>query len=313
MPDVTLAIAAQILIIGLANGAVIALIALGYTLVYGIVELINFAHGEVFMLSAFFALSMVNLLGLGAASPGVLAAGTAAVLIATMAFGALLNLTIERLAYRPLRNAPKLAPLITAIGVSFILVNLGLLWYGPRQVRFPDLLPDTNLLTAFLGEGSVFRVSVKEVFVLGLTAPLLIGLHLFITRTKLGKAMRATAQNREAAALMGIDVNRTIAIAFLLGGMLAGSAALISGMYTNSTWFMQGFRAGLAAFTAAVFGGIGNPTGAALGGIILGVLSAASDYLIDPKWTQVVVFGLLVLVLTIRPSGLLGDELPERA
>jgi branched-chain amino acid transport system permease protein len=303
----------QVLILGLANGALFALIALGYTLVYGIIELINFAHGEVYMIGTFAALTIVLQFGLTrTASPGMLALVLVLALLVAMLACALLNVAIERLAYRPLRNAPRLAPLISAIGVSFILLNVGLHWYGASQVRFPDLLPNIDLLRDVLGLQTMIVFTVKDLVVLLLTVPLLVALDLFVTRTKLGKAMRATAQDREAAALMGININQTIALTFLIGGALAGAAGFLSGVYNNSAWFQQGFRGGLMAFTAAVLGGIGNLTGAVLGGLIIGVVAALTDFYFDPRWTQAVVFAILIVIMIFRPSGLLGEQVPEK-
>jgi branched-chain amino acid transport system permease protein len=308
-----LEILAQVLILGLANGALFALIALGYTLVYGIIELINFAHGEVYMIGTFTALTVVLQFGLTRNTPpGVLVVVLALALIIAMLVCALLNVTIERLAYRPLRNAPRLAPLISAIGVSFILLNVGLHWYGASQVRFPDLIPSTDLLRDVLGLNTTVAFTTKDLFVLLLTVPFLVGLNLFVSRTRLGKAMRATAQDREAAALMGININQTIALTFLIGGALAGTAGFLSGLYNNTAWFQQGFRGGLMAFTAAVLGGIGNLTGAVLGGLIIGLVSAFSDFYFDPRWTQPVVFGILIVIMVFRPSGLLGEQVPEK-
>ena len=314
--------AIQILLIGLANGAIIALVALGYTLVYGIIELINFAHGDVFMLGTMISLTIVtwvpSLMGLRRASQmpepliPLLFVGA---LLASMIGCALLNMAIERLAYRPLRRAPRLAPLISAIGVSFILVNIGLHWKGASPVDFPNIHPvaSLDLFRDILGVDTLIFFTVKDIVVIALAVPLMLGLTLFVNRTRLGKAMRATAQDREAAAMMGININQTIALTFLLGGALAGAAGLIAGMYNNSAWFFQGFRGGLMAFTAAVLGGIGNLQGAFLGGLLIGVVAAASDFLFDPRWTQAVVFGMLILILVFRPTGLLGEATPERA
>jgi branched-chain amino acid transport system permease protein len=308
-----LEILAQVLILGLANGALFALIALGYTLVYGIIELINFAHGEVYMIGTFTALTVVLQFGLTRNTPpAVLVVVLALALIVAILVCAFLNVTIERLAYRPLRNAPRLAPLISAIGVSFILLNVGLHWYGASQVRFPDLIPSTDLLRDVLGLNTAVAFTTKDLFVLLLTVPLMVGLNLFVSRTRLGKAMRATAQDREAAALMGININQTIALTFLIGGALAGAAGFLSGVYNNTAWFQQGFRGGLMAFTAAVLGGIGNLTGAVLGGLIIGLVSAFSDFYFDPRWTQAVVFAILIVIMVFRPSGLLGEQVPEK-
>jgi branched-chain amino acid transport system permease protein len=314
--------ALQILLIGLANGSIIALVSLGYTLVYGIIELINFAHGDVFMIGTMLALTLLtwvpNMMGVRRVS--LLPDGTAimltiAALLLAMAGCALLNVMIERLAYRPLRRAPRLAPLISAIGVSFILVNVGLIWKGPSPVDFPSPLRalDFDILRDVLGIKTPIFFKVKDLAVIALAVPLMVGLSLFVSRTRLGKAMRATAQDREAAAMMGININQTIALTFLLGGALAGAAGVINGTYNNTAWYLQGFRGGLMAFTAAVLGGIGNLYGAFLGGLMIGVVAATSDFLIDPRWTQAVVFGMLILTLVFKPTGLLGEASTERA
>jgi branched-chain amino acid transport system permease protein len=303
----------QVLLIGISNGAVIALIALGYTLVYGIIEFINFAHGDLFMLGTMFALTMVGAFGLRRGSDGlVLAALLIATLVLAMLFCALLNVLIERVAYRPLRSAPRLAPLISAIGVSFILINMGQHWKGASPVDFPNLVPNIDILSDVLGIQSSISYTTKDLFVLALAVPLMVALRLFVAKTRLGKAMRATAQDREAAALMGIDINVTIALTFLLGGALAGSAGFIFGLYNNTAWFLQGFRGGLMAFTAAVLGGIGNLTGAFLGGMLIGIVAAFSDFFFDPRWTQAVVFAMLILTLVFRPAGLLGQVVREK-
>jgi branched-chain amino acid transport system permease protein len=303
----------QVLLIGVSNGAVIALVALGYTLVYGIIELINFAHGDLFMLGTMFALTMVTAFGLRrGADPTTLWPLLLVTLVLAMLFCATINVVIERVAYRPLRHAPKLAPLISAIGVSFILINLGQHWKGASPVDFPNLLPNYDLVRDVLGLNSLVSYTTKDLFVVLLALPLMYGLRLFVTRTRLGKAMRATAQDREAAALMGININVTIALTFLIGGALAGSAGFIYGLYNNTAWFLQGFRGGLMAFTAAVFGGIGNLTGAFIGGMLIGIVSAFSDFFFDPRWTQAVVFSLLILTLVFRPAGILGQVAREK-
>lgn len=315
-PELTL----QILLIGIANGAIIALVALGYTLVYGIIELINFAHGDVFMIGTMASLTVLTwvppLLGSTRASqlPAIqIALLIVAALLISMLACALLNAAIERFAYRRLRHAPRLAPLISAIGVSFMLVNVGLFWKGASPVDFPNLLPNVDLIRDGLGVNSPISFTLKDLFVIVVGIPLVAALNLFVQRTRLGKAMRATAQDREAAALMGININQTIVLTFLLGGALAGAAGLIFGLYNNTAWFFQGFRSGLMAFTAAVLGGIGNITGAFLGGMVIGVVAARSDFVLDPRWTQAVVFGILILILVFKPTGLLGEETTERA
>ena len=291
----------------------IALIGLGYTLVYGIIELINFAHGEVFMLGTMFALTMVGVFGLGKGTGALELVGALfVILILTMLFCALINMTIERLAYRRLRTAPRLAPLISAIGVSFILLNLGQHWKGASPVNFPNLVPNYDLVHDLLKIDSLVSYTIKDALVLVLAIPLMLGLRFFVAHTRLGKAMRATAQDRDASALMGIDINVTIAVTFLIGGALAGSAGFIYGLYNNSAWFLQGFRGGLMAFTAAVLGGIGNLTGAFLGGMMIGIVSAFSDFFFDPRWTQAIVFSLLILTLVFRPAGILGQTVREK-
>jgi branched-chain amino acid transport system permease protein len=309
---------AQQLLTGVANGMLIALIAIGYTLVYGIIEMINFAHGDVYMLGTFASLTAIQAINLRPPGRGVnpgpeMYLQLFGVLVVVMALMALLNTAIERLAYRPLRRAPRLAPLISAIGVSFILVNVGLLWKGPAPLNFPNYVPRIDIFNEWFKMKTVVYFSTKDLFVIAVTLPLVILLQLFVRNTKIGTAMRATAQDREAAQLMGININRTIALTFLLGGALAGAAGLISGLYNNTAVFTLGFRAGLNAFTAAVLGGIGNLTGAMLGGLFLGVISALSDGYIGSRWTPVVVFGLLIMVLVFRPSGLLGQPAAQRA
>jgi branched-chain amino acid transport system permease protein len=310
----------QILLIGIANGAIIALVALGYTLVYGIIELINFAHGDVFMIGTMISLTLITWvpgqLGVRQAlqlpGPTLFGLVVASLVVSTLVCAAL-NVFIERVAYRRLRNAPRLAPLITAIGVSFVLVNVGLVWKGASQVNFPDLLPRVDIFRDVFHINTLVLFTLKDLFVIVLAVPLMIGLTLFVQRTRLGKAMRATAQDRTAAAMMGIDINTTIALTFLIGGAMAGAAGTIYGLYNNSAWFFQGFRNGLYSFTAAVMGGIGNIQGAFLGGMVIGLAAAISDRVIDPRWTEAVVFALLVVVLIFKPTGILGEETTERA
>jgi branched-chain amino acid transport system permease protein len=296
------------LVAGLSNGAIWALIALGYTLVYGIIELINFAHGDVFMLASLTAVGLYGTFGLGLATgPLGLIAGLLAVLVVAMVASGSLNVMIERVGYRPLRNAPKLAPLITAVGFSFILQNVGLLWRGGSQQGIPDLIGSQEQL---LNLGGV-TVSRGDLLAVGVTAPLVLLMTAFIRRSRLGKAMRATAQDPEAARLMGINVDTTISLTFLIGGLLAGAAGLIYALYQTTIWFFQGFQAGLIAFTAAVMGGIGNLQGAVLGGLIIGVIQQITDNRIGGQWTPAVVFAYLVLIMVFRPQGLLGEETRE--
>jgi branched-chain amino acid transport system permease protein len=298
---------------GLTRGAVFALIALGYTMVYGIVELINFAHGDVFMLGLFISLAWFTLLGVSSVlGPWQLVTLLPLVFVLTMLSTALLNVTIDRVAYRPLRRSTRLAPLITAIGVSFMLENLALLWKGPAPIAYPDVFPSVDILREWFGVDSAIFITTKDILVVGATIPLMLALHYFVTRTRWGKAMRATAQDRETAQAMGIDVERTILLTFFVGGALAGAAGLIQGLYYNIGMWWMGYQAGLRAFTAAVLGGIGNMPGAALGGLLIGFLSAWSDQYISARWTNAIVFSILILVLVFRPQGLLGDRTPEK-
>jgi branched-chain amino acid transport system permease protein len=297
----------QQLVNGLSLGGIYALIALGYTMVYGIIELINFAHGDVYTLGSFFSLAILTALGITSEMHGFpLVATILGVMAGAMVFCGIVGVLIERFAYRRLRNAPRLAPLITAIGVSFILENIMQLWQGPSPVPIPTFIPDPSF--------SIYGVTieVKQIFVVGLAIFMMIALNLFVYKTKLGKAMRATAQDRDAAQLMGININTTIALTFLIGSALAGSAGFVSGVYYGTTWFFNGFSAGLKAFTAAVLGGIGNLAGAMLGGFLIGIVEAFGAQYVSDQWTNVMVFSLLVLVLIFRPSGLLGESLPNK-
>ena len=298
-----------VLLIGLTNGALYALIALGYTLVYGIIELINFAHGDVFMIGSFTASQFWSgVLGIGLATGtfGVIGGILVALVVAMLVCG-VLNVMIERVGYRPLRNAPKLAPLITAVGFSFILQNVGLLWLGGSQVSVPDLIHAQNDLFT-VGGVHIYRADLLSIAVM---VPLVIMLVTFLARSRMGKAMRATAQDPEAARLMGINVDTTISVTFFLGGIMAGAAGLVFALYQTTIWWFQGFQGGLLAFTAAVMGGIGNLRGAVLGGLIIGCIQQISDNRIDPEWTPAIVFAYLVLIMVFRPQGLLGEETRE--
>ena len=322
----------QYLIIGLANGSIIAIIALGYTMVYGIIELINFAHGDVYMIGVFTSLTVLSLTGTLTTSSSLhIVLGLILALVISVAVCAALNATIERVAYRRLRNAPRLAPLISAIGVSFILENIGLIWAaqtwlvpsfgttgGASQKVFPDLLGklvgnlgmNVNLLAS---TGIALRFTVKDLIVILLAGLLMLGLRFFVQSTRLGKAMRATAQNRDAARMLGINIDLVISATFLIGGGLAGAAGLMAGLYNNNAWWFMGFRAGLEAFTAAVLGGIGNITGAMLGGVLIGLLASFSDGYLNARWTHAWVFATLVMVLLFRPTGLLGEQGGQKA
>jgi branched-chain amino acid transport system permease protein len=307
-------------LIGLTNGSVYGLVALGYTLVYGILELINFAHGDVFMLGGMISITVITeVFALnGSSAAYVVWPALLATLAIAMSGCGLINATVERIAYKPLRGAPRLVPLITAIAASFILQNIALAWKGPDFVPLntgpsgaADFLPQGNVFT--FGNGQ--RYTWASLIVVLATIPVLVALIWLVQRTRQGKAMRATAQDRDAAAMMGINVNRTISFTFLLAGSLAGAAGLIYACYFTSVRYDQGFQLGLIAFTAAVLGGIGNLPGAVLGGLIIGMIEAFNNTLTwhapGSDWTQSIVFGILILILVFRPEGLLGERTPE--
>ena len=294
-------------LIGLTNGALIALVALGYTMVYGIIRLINFAHGDLIMLGACFGLSLVGWLGLEPAGQATTWAGIAMLVGLCGLFCGGLNVAVDRLVYKPLRTAPKLAPLVSAIGVSFIFMNIGLFWLGPADRSFPELLPATNLLAS---DGLQFTA--KDLLVLVVVAPLMIALSFLVRATRLGKAMRAVAQDPTAAALVGIDVDRVIAATFFVGGFLGGAASVIYGLYINTISFQMGFQNGLYAFTAAVLGGIGSIPGAVVGGVVIGLVRALSSAYVGERWTGAIVFAILIVILVFRPEGLLGKATKEK-
>jgi branched-chain amino acid transport system permease protein len=300
--------------IGLTNGAVYALVALGYTLVYGILELINFAHGDVFMLGGMFSATMLlSVFHLTAhSSAGSLVAAIVVSLFVAMAACGLLNAGIEFVAYRPLRGAPRLAPLITAIGMSFILEDVAIGWKGPSYTAIPQVLPTGHV---FSTHGITYTW--EKLIVVVITVPVLLALVWLVQRTRQGKAMRATAQDRDAAAMMGINVNRTISFTFLIAGGLAGAGGLVYALYFGQVRYDTGFSLGLIAFTAAVLGGIGNLPGAVLGALCIGFIQAFNEGLRwhtpGSDWTQSIVFTILILILVFRPEGLLGERTPEGA
>jgi branched-chain amino acid transport system permease protein len=302
----------NLFLIGLTNGAVYGLIALGYSLVYGILELINFAHGDVFMLGGMLVATMTASWGLASEGGIVLWGGILAMLLIAMVFCATINTTIEIVAYRRLRGAPRLAPLITAIGMSFILQNIGLVWKGARPTSVDSILP----------RGEIFSIggvayTWNRFIVLVFTVPVLLALIWLVQRTRPGKAMRATAQDRDAAAMMGINVNQTISFTFFIAGALAGAAGLLFALYTTNVHFTTGFRVGLIAFTAAVLGGIGNLPGAVLGALLIGMIESFNNGLgwVTPgsDWTTSIIFAILIIILVVRPEGLLGERTPEGA
>jgi len=299
----------RILSIGLSNGALYALIALGYTMVYGIIELINFAHGDLFMLGSVIGAIILEEQMNQTSSSGAAWLLLAVAMIATMAICALMNVTIERLAYRRLRKAPKLAPLITAVGVSFILQNIGILWNGSAPRSRSTVLPKSSIKL-----GSI-EIRIAYLVVVAVVVPLLLLMTWIVQKTRVGKAMRATAQDRDAALLMGIDVDRIISFTFALGGALAGAAGMLFLQVNGQTRYDAGFRLGLIAFTAAVLGGVGNLLGAVVGGVLIGVIQAFNDgapHGFGQKWTQTVMFTILILMVVFRPGGLFGKHTQEK-
>jgi branched-chain amino acid transport system permease protein len=301
----------QISLIGVTTGCLYALIALGYTLVYGILELINFANGDVFMLGGMFTITYsTTFFNLHQGQGAVIIPILIVTLFMVMITCGLINAVIERVAYRPLRNAPRLAPLITAIGASFIIEDIGLIFWGPNYVPAPSVFPTSS----FISIGGV-DITWSMLIVYLFTVPVLLTLLWLVQRTRQGKAMRATAQDMDASAMMGIDVNRTISFTFLLAGALAGAAGFLYAYYVGSVTFGVGFQLGLIAFTAAVLGGIGNLPGAVLGGLLIGLIQAWNEGLPwhapGSDWTESIVFSILILILVFRPEGLLGERTPE--
>ena len=300
---------AQVAILGLRNGLLYALIALGYTLVYGIIELINFAHGDLFMLSAIFSSYFITVWFKQDESNPAGWLTFISALFAVMAFGAVINVLIERFAYRRLRNAPKLAPLITAVGMSFLLNFIGLKWNGSTPRQWPTVIPNNDI---YIGEVRINMITIL-LFVVGI--PLLLALNYVVAKTKSGKAMRATAQDKDAAALMGINVNKTIAFTFAIGGAMAGAAGLLYQQSIGTTNYNLGFQLGLIAFTSAVLGGIGNLWGAVVGALLIGLIQGLNDGLpiaFGQQWSQSVVFAILIIILVFKPAGLLGKVTTEK-
>jgi branched-chain amino acid transport system permease protein len=301
----------DLFLLGLTLGMVYALIALGYSLVYGILELINFAHGDVFMLGAMMTVSAVTWFGLQ--ESGSVLVWIVPMLLISAGFTGLLNTTIETVAYRPLRSAPRLAPLITAIGVSFILQNVGLRWKGPAPVSIrDDILPQGKIFS--IGDADF---GWDQLIIFAVTIPTLFLLVWLVQKTKQGKAMRAVAQDKDAAAMMGINVNRTITFTFLIAGLLAGFAGTLYALFVTNVQYDTGFKLGLYAFTAAVLGGIGNLPGAVLGAICIGLIEQFNNGLEwhtpGGDWTNSLIFAVLILILVFRPEGLLGERTPEGA
>lgn len=305
----------QQLVNGVTLGGMYALIALGYTLVYGILLMINFAHSEMFMGGAYVGLGMLLLLTsksfpahafFTGSAFGILVLYVIVFAVAAIAIG-ILGMVIERVAYRPLRHAPRLAPLISAIGVSIFLQNAALLWIDSKAIPFPRVFPVTPLVT-FAGAS----VNSLQILIVATSLILLFVLDTFISRTRVGKAMRATSQDREAAGLMGIDINYVISLAFFIGPALGAVAGVFHGMYYGAVVFSMGFIPGIKSFTAAVLGGIGNLRGAMLGGFLLGIVESLAAGFLSTGYKDVVAFIILILVLIFRPGGLLGESVVEK-
>ena len=291
---------------GLTIGMIYALIALGYTIVYGIAQLINFAHGEVFMVGAYLGLLAFGFLHAFFSAAGGNLPLILAIFLFSMAGTGILGMAIERFAYRPLRNAPRLAPLITAIGVSFLLQNAVMLAFGPSDKSFPYLVPVTR------SSWGTVTITNLQILITVVSIVLMAVLHFFIKKTRTGKAMRALADDYEAAKLMGIPTDRVIAIAFLVGSTLAGAGGVMFGMYYNTINFHDGYLAGLKAFTAAVLGGIGNIPGAMAGGVLIGVLEGLGAGYLSSEWKNVFAFFILILILLFRPSGLFAARVLKK-
>jgi branched-chain amino acid transport system permease protein len=301
----------QQIINGLALGMMYALLALGFTMVYGIIELINFSHFSVFMVGTFIGIIVLDLMGITAVSrsvTGLPLVGTLILLFAaTMVLTGLLGVLIERICLRPVRHVSGTAPMITTIGVAFILINIMLLWWGPQAQRFPQLLPNWRWQ---IGQADItFKLVV--LCITGLI--LMLALNYLVKRTALGKAMRATAQDADAARMMGVDVDRVVVLTFFLGSALAGAGSLFFGLYYGFTGYYIGYTTGLRAFTSAVLGGIGNIPGAVVGGLVIGLVQSLGGQVLGVKWTDVIIFSILIVVMVFRPAGLFGTQTPQKA
>ncbi len=297
----------QQLINGLTVGSVYALIALGYTMVYGIIELINFAHGEIYMVGAYLGiifLTILSVMGFTSSSP-VLPLLIA--FVGSCVYCGAYGFALERVAYRPLRGAPRLSPLISALGMSIFLQNFVMLTQGTRDKVFPQLFPLTGV--DVLGA----KITYLQIVIMVSSAVLMIGLQLFIRKTALGTAMRATAQDMRMAGLVGINVNRVISVTFIIGSILAAAAGVMIGLYYGLVNFFIGYIAGIKAFTAAVLGGIGNIPGAMIGGILLGLVESFGAGYISAEFKDVFAFCILIVILILKPTGILGEEVRGKA
>jgi branched-chain amino acid transport system permease protein len=308
--------ALQLFVNGVTLGSLYALIALGYSMVYGILKLLNFAHGDVYMIGAFLGYGVLSALGGPTSLNIALVPALILMFLAAMVGSGLLGVAIERFAYRPLREAPRIAPLISALGVSFLLQNSALLLfcadfraYNPfllGSAHPEQFLPGPLIDPVFVIAG--VNIQTVQILVVSLTAALMVALTVFVARTQTGKAMRATSFDREAAAMMGIDVDRVIASTFFIGSVLAGAAGVMFGLLYSQIFHLMGFLAGLKGFTAAVVGGIGSIPGAMLGGLVVGLTESFASGYLGGKWSDLTVFAILIIVLLVRPSGLLGSR-----
>ena len=294
----------ELFLSGLTRGSIYALIALGYTMVYGIIQLINFAHGEVYMIGAFVALivsGVLTIYGFTGVSILILAA------LIAMIYAAAYGYTLEKIAYRPLRGAPRLSPLISAIGMSLFLQNYVLLAQTPDFLRFPELVPEFEFM-----EPVAHIMGSAELIILVVTTITMVALTLLIKYTKIGKAMRATQQDLTMARLTGVNVDRVISMTFIIGSVLAAIGGVLVGSYIGQINFYIGFLAGIKAFTAAVLGGIGNIPGAVIGALVLGLSEAFAAGYVSSAYEDVFAFGILVLILILRPSGILGKTVKQK-
>ena len=296
----------QQLINGLALGSVYALIALGYTMVYGILQLINFAHGEVYMLGAYLGIVLLGVMTYYGLTAYSLPLALLLTVSLSMVFCAIYGAVIERIAYRPLRNATKLAPLISAVGMSIILQNIVMLTQGKEYKNLPPQFDSVGF--TFLGA----NVSPVQAFILAASILIMLGLHFFVAKTRMGKAMRATSQDRVMAGLVGININHVISITFMIGSALAAVAGVMVTLYYGVVHFFMGYLAGIKAFTAAVLGGIGSIPGAMLGGVLLGLIENFGASYISSVYKDAFAFIVLIIVLIIRPSGLLGQNTVDK-
>lgn len=296
----------QQIVNGLTVGSVYSLVALGYTMVYGILKLINFAHGEMFMIGAYLALTSVMTFGMGQVAGGSLI-GILGVFLISMVAVALIGLIVERVAYRPLRRASRLAPIVSALGASIFLQNAIMLLYGTRFQVFPE-----KIIPQIVWEVAGVKITLMRVIILAVSLLLMVGLYFLVQKTQLGAAIRACALDHDTARLMGIDVDRIISLVFIIGPALGAVAGVMVGMFYFQINFVIGWTYGIRAFTAAILGGIGNIPGAMLGGLILGVLETLGAGYVSAGWKDAISFFLLILILIVRPTGILGERVAEK-